>query len=389
MLFRLLSVVYNLTVLDFYRVLLATSPFLRKPGYFMSRKQAMVLSVFWLCLVALAIALPARAEGISAPVAMPAISPASTALRDVQLVNAAGPQALAQATPEQTTQVPIELAPVTLPERRAAAESFRDFQTGMLYKLPGRMFLYSSTENSLRLETNVYQQLHGHHADMIYRPLPNVTLGWALNPRTRVSANYFFLRDQYTRNDHQLSRNIQSVSVRADRDFPITQKTTATLGISDRLLFVSHSRWFNDILPSISVSRPVGYRGYIYGSVIGQLRWFDVFDTMQEGDVFYSLGGVYRRGPWILSADNTFITSFRKRRLAGPTNEMFVLTFEAARRIIPKVPLPIYAFVRAQPIFNIGANQVLGFAGFNFRLFGGLRIDVSKPAIFPVKLARL
>jgi hypothetical protein len=35
----------------------------------------------------------------------------------------------------------------------------------------------------------------------------------------------------------------------------------------------------------------------------------------------------------------------------------------------------------------MGANSSPGLAGFNFRLYGGLRAEISKPAIFPTKLA--
>jgi hypothetical protein len=346
----------------------------------MGRKQANLLSGFWLVLGLVCFVPQAQADEPGA--ALQPISADTSVSRDL---SGASSPALAQAADANA----IELAPVKLPERRSASETFNSFETGILYKLPSRMFFNANVENSLRLETNVFQTLHHNKSDMIYRPAPNVTLGYALTRRTRVAANYFYFRDQYTRNDTPLSRNVQSVGARIDQDIPLTAKTTATVGIMNRTLFVSHSRWLNDILPSISISRPIGYHGYVYGSVIGQLRWYDAFSTMQEGDQFYSFGGVYRRGPWILSADNTFISSFRKRPVAGPTNQAFVLTFEVARRVVPRMPLPLYAFVRTQPIFNIGSNQVLGFAGVNYRLFGGLRIDLNKPAIFPVKLARL
>lgn len=346
----------------------------------MSRTKATQLAAFLLAFCSFAFAAPVLAEGEPNPAPAQALSPA----------DAAGGTAVASAPADSAAgQLPIELAPVKLPERRSASEVFQGFQRGILYNLPSRMFMNSSVENSVRLETNVYQKLHHNRADFIYRPAPSVTLGYALTRKTRVAANYFFIRDQYTRNDTPLSRNINSVGMRLDQDIRLTEKTTATVGIMDRWLFVSHSRWFNDVLPSLSVTRPVGYRGFIYGSVIGQLRWYDEFKTMQEGDVFYSFGGVYRRGPWVLSSDTTFLSNFRKRKPAGPNSEMFILTLEAARRINPRLPLPLYAFVRAQPIFNIGANQATGFAGYNFRLYGGLRLEMNKPAIFPVKLARL
>jgi hypothetical protein len=60
------------------------------------------------------------------------------------------------------------------------------------------------------------------------------------------------------------------------------------------------------------------------------------------------------------------------------------MSMEAARKVSSR--LPVVAFVRAQPIFNIGQQYRTGYSNFNFRLFGGIRAEVSKPAIFPVKL---
>lgn len=349
----------------------------------MTRTQASCLIAAGLVVMFSWLSLPACAQVVE-PALGAAGSPAPI-MMNLPLSDS-GQAALAQAT--QSSTLPIELAPVRLPERRSGGDAFNAFRTGALYRLPGRFFLNASVENSVRLETNVFQTAQHGRTDFIYRPLPVVTAGWALTRRTRVSGQYFFLRDQYTRNSPLLNRNIQSVGMRIDQDIPITAKTTATLGFMQRTLFVTHSHWFNDLLPSISISRPVGYRGYVYGSVIQQFRWFNVFQNMQEADQFYSVGGIYRRGPWIFSSDNTFITNWRKRHVAGPNNQMFILTMEAARRVAPRLPVPIYAFVRAQPIFNIGANQALGFAGFNFRLYGGIRAEINKPTVFPVKFHR-
>ncbi len=281
----------------------------------------------------------------------------------------------------------LDLAPVKLPERTSANFQTNQFQTGLLYKLPARMFFLSSTENSLRCETNVLQTLHRNRADMIYRCLPNVTVGYALTKTTRVAANYFYLRDQYTRNSHFLSRNIHSIGFQINQDIPISPKTNVTLGFMGRQLLLSRFQPLSDLLPSVQVTRRVGSRGVIYGGVLGQIRFRNTLGKFQEGDQFYNVGGIYRTPRWQFLWDNTFITNFGNRKLRfGPNNQNMIMTLQADYRVSPK--LPLIAFVRAEPIFNIGANQAIGFAGFNFRIFGGLRVDLSKAPVFPVTTAK-
>ena len=282
---------------------------------------------------------------------------------------------------------PVDLAPVKLPERTTAGFQANQFQTGLLYKLPARMFFLSSTENSLRCETNVFQTLRRNRADMIYRVLPNVTVGYALTKTTRVSANYFFFRDQYTRNSHTLSRNIHSIGFQINQDIPISERTNITTGFMARQLLLSRSQPLSDLLPSVQITHRVGSNGVIYGGVLGQIRFRNTLGKFQEGDQFYSFGGIYRTPRWQFLWDNTFITNFGNRRLRfGPNNQNWIMTLQADYRISRK--LPVVAFVRAEPIFNIGANQATGFAGFNFRIFGGLRLDLSKAPVFPVKTAK-
>ena len=155
-----------------------------------------------------------------------------------------------------------------------------------------------------------------------------------------------------------------------------------------RVLFINTSHApaivYNDLLPSATITRRVK-SGVLYGSVIGQLRFRDILSKFQEGDQFYSVGGAWRRGAYSYLADSTLVTNFGNSNLRqGPNNQNVIMTFEAGRRIHPR--LPVTAFVRAQPIFNIGANHSPGYSGFNFRIFAGVRAELAKPPIFPVKL---
>jgi hypothetical protein len=159
------------------------------------------------------------------------------------------------------------------------------------------------------------------------------------------------------------------------------------VGFFARELFITDQPELNDWIPSVVLVRRAGTSAVIYGSILGQIRFRKVLGRYQEFDQFYSVGGIYRKRAWIFTGDCTFISNFGKRALRfGPNNYNFILTLEAARQISPRLPLA--AFVRVEPIFNIGANQAQGFAGVNVRVFGGIRAEISKPAIFPVKFGR-
>lgn len=314
----------------------------------------------------------------------------SSNLRPVEIsVDPLMPASIAQSVsrPDDTQQ--FDLTPIRIPERGAAFSNFDSYKARMLYRLPARMFFSGTCENSLRLETNVFQTSRNPQADAVYRVLPNLTVGYALNRRTRVSSNFFFFRDQYASRDSILSRNIYSVGLRADRDYTINEKTTMTAGLFCRELFFnlsSSSPPLSDIIPSAVVVRRVGNNGAAYASVMGQVRFQKMLDRFQEFDQFYSVGYILRKSPWLFTTDCTFLTNFGNSNLrGGNNNQTFVLTGEIARQLHRNIP--IAAFVRAEPIFNMGANSSPGLAGFNFRLYGGLRAEVSKPAIFPTKLA--
>lgn len=319
---------------------------------------------------------------------------AVTASSAIGATSSSGNIAIADASPVGRSNdfVPIDLTPVRLPERPGTFNNFENFKAGALYKLPGRVFLNASVENSLRFEVNTFQTNRHYLSDMIYRVLPNVTLGYALTKKTRVSANYFFFRDQYDLRDTRLSRNIHSVGGQIQHDWNPTPKTTITAGLFPRALFISTANapsvQFYDIIPSIAVAKRVKTASVIYGSVMGQIRFRDPFSNFQEGDQFYSFGGAGRFGKnlnWNYLLDTTLVTNFGNSNLRqGPNNQVIIVTGELGRRIHPRLPLT--AFVRAEPIFNMGANKSPGYAGFNFRIFGGIRADIAKPAIFPVKL---
>jgi hypothetical protein len=308
-----------------------------------------------------------------------------------------GPNDIAQSVPTDTVggsngdTRDFDLTPVSLPRRTPTFNRMEGFSANALYRLPGRLFFSALVDNSLRCETNVFQTKSHNKTDMIYRVLPNTTLGWALTRSTRVSANYFFLRDQYTKYAKTLDRNFHSVGFQIDQDLYNKNRTSVTLGFFGRALFTTpdefSDQFFNDLIPSLTVTRQVGYSTVLYGSVLGQIRFREMLSKFQEGDQFYSFGAVHRKNRWTLLGDFTLNNNFGNSNLRqGENNQVIILTEELAYRL-PKIKLPMDVYCRAQQIFNMGANNSPGYAGVNTRVFGGIRAFVSKPVVMPVKLA--
>lgn len=104
------------------------------------------------------------------------------------------PTAIAQSVSRPDDIQQLDLTPIKIPERAAAFSTIDSYKARMLYKLPARMFFSGTCENSLRLETNVFQTSRNPQADAVYRVLPNLTVGYAMTRRTRVSSNFFHVQ---------------------------------------------------------------------------------------------------------------------------------------------------------------------------------------------------
>src|SRR5579885_2181268 len=78
---------------------------------------------------------------------------------------------IAQSIPTDTTSGEagqVELTPVSLPRRTPAFNRFDEMKTSMLMRLPPRLFFSAVIDNSIRLETNVYQTAKGRRSDFVY-----------------------------------------------------------------------------------------------------------------------------------------------------------------------------------------------------------------------------
>lgn len=54
---------------------------------------------------------------------------------------------------------------------------------------------------------------------------------------------------------------------------------------------------------------------------------------------------------------------------------------EVVRPVLKKMP-SLQAFIRAEPVWNWYSDKQPGLSGFDFRLYGGLRVVANKPSYY-------
>jgi hypothetical protein len=353
------------------------------------------------------------AASVTALVSLLYLSPSAVAQVVVTPGASVFTQQIAQ-TVNPSTAIPTDLVH-PLPGQPSALGDRLQFK--LLQKLPTRFYFLGVTEISLRDETNVFQTASRAHMlraasggdsfgllttdqqnsvlqsasiasrnDGVFRILPNVTAGWALTPKTRVFANYFLLRDQLF---HNVAVNtlIESIGGGIQHDFQMGRKGNLQATFQARELYQNKVHNVFDYLPGITYTRVVTPHSIAFASVLLQLRGKQfIVAPNREIDPFYSVGAVYQKGAWQFSHATTFLQNFRQpfagNALIPVNNYSFVLDFEVARRVHKKLP-GLQAFVRAEPIFNMHSNATPGLSGVDFRIFGGLRLTLSKPSLLP------
>lgn len=310
-----------------------------------------------------------------------------------------------------STVLPTDVVPLALPqERRAIGESMK---LRLWQKLPSRFYMNASCETSFRLETNVFQfpekrkllqsfttnrgvffgelspedQLsvlatadRSSQHDVVYRVSPNITAGWALTPRTNVFVNYFYLRDKLSR-FNSLNTYINQIGTGIEHNIPVGKKGNLEVQFMTRELFQAEADPIFDYLPSATFSYLFKPGWVAYANLLTQFRSLQFFGGVdREIDPFYTVGLLHQRGRWSFSANGTYLTNYRKgfRDAAIQLNsQTIILDFEIARQLFKKVN-GLQAFMRAEPVYNFGTDNTPGLAGMDFRLFWGLRGNVSK-----------
>lgn len=357
------------------------------------------------------------AAGIAAGISISGIQPAFA-----QGLPGGGQTLLAQAAPvapvitrtPTSTILPTDLVPIpTIQNRMTFGENL---QLRILQKLPARFYFSASCETSFRLETNVFQfpmkrimlykllptpatwfaetqaqqkatlsTLHeASRFDTVYRVLPSCTGGWTLSPHTRVYGTFFTIRDSLFYNT-KLNTDIYSYAFGVQHDFQMGQRGNLQADLQFRELNQMHQHSVFDYLPGLTYSYVVTPRTYAFVNALIQIRGRKYFQApTRELDPFYTWGLTHQRGRWTFSASSTFVQNFRQpfghHALIPANNYSMISDFEIDRRIFPQIA-GLQAFIRAEPIWNMHAHNRTGLSGMDFRLYYGLRLSVSKPAL--------
>jgi len=310
--------------------------------------------------------------------------------------------------------IPTDVIPLPAAEERLSFGE--NLQLQMLQRLPARLYFNGSCETTFRLETNPFQfpkksvfinkffpppavfhslnlfaqndffrQLSFVNAfDVVYRVLPNVTVGWTVTPKTRVFGNFFMIRDSLMHNV-RLNTTIFSIAYGLQQDIPVTKRGNLQLECQARELLQQNGTPVFDLLPAATISYIVTPRLDLFANALMQLRGRGYFKpATREIDPFYTFGGLYQRGSWSFSATGTYVQNWREMFGANASipvnNQSWICDFELAKRLFKQLP-GLQAFVRAEPIWNFGSHNTPGLAGWDFRFFWGLRMAVGKPPL--------
>lgn len=315
--------------------------------------------------------------------------------------------------PPSSTILPTDVLP--LPQIQNRLTFAENLQLRILQRLPARFYFTSSTEVSLRYESNPFQfptkrrfirqlgpaftnfrdlnvdsqqqvlhqlQLPG-AKQAVFRVLPNVTGGFTLTPHSRFFCNYFMIRDSLSRST-RLNTTINSIAYGFQQDIPLGNRGNLQAEIQARSLYQAHQRPVFDFLPGLTLSYVLTPRTVGFVNALLQIRGNEYYQApTRELDPFYTWGVLHQRGGWSFSASTTFVQNFREQfrnAQIKQDNYAFISDFEIARRLFRQLP-GVQAFVRAEPIWNFHSRYRPGLAGMDFRLFSGIRIAVTKPSL--------
>lgn len=310
--------------------------------------------------------------------------------------------------------IPTDVVPLPAAEERLSFGE--NLQLRILQRLPARLYFNGSVESTFRIETNpfqfpkkstfinrnfppppvfaqlnafsqndFYRQLQFVNAfDVVFRVLPNVTVGWTLTPRTRLFGNFFMIRDSLMHNV-QLNTTIFSVAYGIQQDVPITRRGNLQVECQARELMQQNGTPVFDLLPALTFSYILTPRLVLFANTLLQARGRGYFKpATRELDPFFTFGGLYQRGGWSVSATGTYVQNWREMYGANASipinNQSWICDFEVARRLFRELS-GLQAFVRAEPIWNFGSHNTPGLAGFDYRFFWGLRMAMGKPPL--------
>ncbi len=312
------------------------------------------------------------------------------------------------------TVLPTDVEP--LPDKPGNGPFTTNLQMRLWQRLPAPLFFNTSVETTMRIETNPYQYpkkrtlLHQtldpgtsfsdlsqtdqytilsdlaqvSTLDNIHRINPNLTVGWAVTPRTQVFANTFFLRDSVVHN-YPLNTNTGALGIGVQQVWSLTDKLSLQPQFIARELWQSQLVPVLDYLPGVTLQYTPTSNIVAFANALLQVRFAHFAGSyMRELDPFYTWGVSYQRGKWSFSAATTFLQNFREpfrgNALAPINNYSFVCDFEIDRPLLSRFP-SLLLVARAEPVYNFHSHQTPGLAGMDFRFYYGLRVSAAKPPL--------
>ena len=307
-----------------------------------------------------------------------------SAATQVHLITQAQPILLAQAfTGPSPGVLPTDATKTGIIQERALIDPGWRLRFNQI--LPARLYFNIQTEITQRLDTNVFLNYKKPQPDFVFRVQPNVNVGYNIFSNTAVYASYFSLKDNYMTHNRHLSEPVTQslqMGIRHTMYVPKVPKLSLTLDMGARELWQSKRLRQSDLIPSFSGNYFFTPHTLAFATVLLQMRGQSPFVApTREIDPFYTAGFVTYHGPWSVSVTDTFVTNFRephfRHAIPAHGNVSMIADFEIDRAYPNHIP-GLQTFIRAEPVFNWRSDNVVGLSGFDFRLYGGMRMSLSK-----------
>ena len=253
-----------------------------------------------------------------------------------------------------------------------------------MQKLPPRLWFSSVTEVTNRFESNVLFTPRQPRRDYVYRVLPNVTVGYNVLPNTSVYANYFLIKDVFARTGFLSNPTFMSLAGGLRHEIPIGTRSNLQADFQVRQLWQARLLRQADILPGLTFTHVFNPKliGFINTQL--QLRSRNIWATgsFREIDPFYTVGLLGRWRNWNAIATNTLVTNYRFAQAIPSQGNYAVISDFELNRPVNKNFRGLVAFLRAEPIWNFGGRGQPGLSGFDFRIFGGIRLTATKQSYY-------
>lgn len=278
--------------------------------------------------------------------------------------------------------IPTDITPTRVGEERELLNPGYKFY--LMQKLPPRLWFSSVTEVTNRFESNVLFTPRQPRRDYVYRVLPNITVGYNVAPNTSVYANYFLIKDVFARTGFLSNPTFMSLAGGLRHQIPLGTRSNLQADFQVRQLWQARLLRQADILPGLTFTHVFNPKLIGFVNTQLQLRSRNIWATgsFREIDPFYTVGLLGRWRNWSAIATNTLVTNYRFAQAIPSQGNFAVISDFELNRPVNKNFRGLVAFLRAEPIWNFGGRGQPGLSGFDFRIFGGIRLTATKESYY-------